>query len=834
MLNRKIFRFGKKSATDTKKEVPTERGASDAGGGDGHERKRGTRFAGSKTVSWLMGIALGGMLAATLLFGFLVILVYPKLPSIDELSKYQPTEPLRVYTADNALIGEFGTERRIPLTFDQIPDVMKNALLATEDARFYDHHGVDLVGLARAAVADVLHGGKAEGASTITMQLARNFFLSHHKTYLRKLYEILLAIKIESVLSKQKILEIYMNQIYLGERSYGFGAAAHAYFGKDLKDITVGEAATLAGLPKAPSAWNPLQNPVRAKIRQEYVLKRMLELRYISEAQYRDALQEKPYAAPDKNTPPVHAAYVAEMVRQMMVERYGEAAYERGFRVWTTVTVSDQTAAYAAVYRSVTDYDKRHGYRGPEAYIPAGSIVGGTATERLAAVTNALKDRPAVADLAAAVVISVTPSKVVVQTAERTIPVTGKGLRLVNVTAGYKRSHVGELRAGAIVRVACDANGFCSIGQVPDVEAALVSLNPQDGAIRALVGGFDGRRNKFNHVTQGWRQPGSSFKPYVYSASLEKGVAPSTIVDDVEFQALGSNGRAWHPKEEGALLGPISVREALTKSKNLVALRVLDFIGPEYAKNFIVDRFGLDSDKLVANLPMVLGAGAVTPLQMAVGYAAFANGGYRISPYLVNRIEDGNGAPVFKASPPQAGLGATQVISKANSFIMTSMLQSAAQHGTGSLTNTIGRTDLAGKTGTTNDYRDGWFAGFQHSLVAVSWMGFDKPQTLREYASRTAVPMWVDYMKQALLGVPGFTEPLPDDVVVVDGEFYEAGHVPGSGFVSHISDSQGDQAVSTADVSEAHGNPVQRSGNDNSVAPVDRDERQQILEHFTE
>ncbi|WP_081259467.1 penicillin-binding protein 1A [Burkholderia territorii] len=831
MLNRKIFRIGKKSTNDTKEAALTEE-SGDAGGEGGHERKRGTRFA--KAVSWVMGIALGGILAMMLLCIFGVILVYPKLPSIDELSKYRPTEPLRIYTADNALIGEFGMERRIPLTFDQIPDVMKNALLATEDARFYDHHGVDVVGLVRAVVADVLHGGKSEGASTITMQLARNFFLSHHKTLLRKLYEILLAIKIESVLNKQKILEIYMNQIYLGERSYGFGAAAHAYFGKDLKDISVGEAATLAGLPKAPSAWNPVQNPARAKIRQEYVLKRMLDLHYIGNAQYRSALQEKPYVPRDKSTSPVHAAYVAEMVRQMMVEKYGEAAYERGYRVWTTVTVSDQTAAYDAVHRGVTDYDARHGYRGPEAYIPAGSVVGGPATERLAAISNALKDRPAVAGLEAAVVVSAAPSRIVVQTADRTISVTGKGLRMIDRIAKYNHKRVGEIRAGAIVRVTCDANGFCSIGQIPDVEAALVSLNPQDGAIRALVGGFDSGFNKFNHVTQGWRQPGSSFKPYVYSASLEKGIAPATIVDDDEFQAIGSNGRAWRPKEEGALLGPITVREALTKSKNLVALRVLDFIGPEYAKDFIVDRFGLDSDKLVANLPMVLGAGAVTPLQMAVGYAVFANGGYRISPYLVNRIEDGNGAAVFKASPLQAGLDATPVISKANSFIMTSMLQSAAQHGTGSLTNIIGRTDLAGKTGTTNDYRDGWFAGFQHSLVAVSWMGFDKPQTLGEYASRTAVPIWVDYVKKVLLGVPGFSEPPPDDVVVVDGEFYEAGHVPGSDFVSHIGDSQANQTAPRADVGEARGNPAHRSGNDNSVAPVDRDERQQILDHFIE
>lgn len=781
----------------------------------------------------IAGLCVSFAMVVALLLCYVVIVLYPQLPPVNILTEFQPTEPLRVYTADNELIAQYGIERRIPLDLGQIPSVMQHAVLATEDARFYEHHGVDFIGLARATLADLTRGGKEQGASTITMQLARNFFLSSNKTYTRKIYEILLAIKIESVLTKQQILQLYMNQIYLGERSYGFGAAAKAYFGESLADVTPAQAALLAGLPKAPSAYNPVENPERARRRQILILGRMHELHYLDDVQYQAALHEAPYAGPPPSELPVHADYIGEMVRQAIVDQYGEAAYERGFRVWTTVLAADQRNAYAAVRSGVLDYNRRHPYSGPEGYVEAGSVSSGTpdTTAFAISVGSALKARPAISGLVAAVVVSASEHQVIVQTRDgQKIAVAGSGLDFVRSRIRSRSVLAAGLRPGAIVRIATDANGQTSIAELPSVEAALISLAPQDGAVLALVGGFSLTRNKFNHVTQSWRQPGSSFKPFMYSAALEKGLAPATIVNDAPFETVGASpgARTWRPREDGALLGPITLREGLARSKNLVAIRVLDAIGPDYVRQYVVDRFGFSPDRIVADLPMALGAGSVTPLQMATAYAVFANGGYRVRPYLIARICDANGKLLFKEHPLVAGQNAPRTISAANSFIMTNLLQSVAQHGTGSATNALHRTDIAGKTGSTNDYHDGWFAGFQHSLVTVTWMGFDEPRTLgpHEYGAHTALPIWMQYMQGALQSVPPFTEEMPADAVAIDGELFEAAHVPGNGFVPAIGVTQ-----TVAPPVPPDGVTAPVSGNPSALR-VSTAERDRILRYF--
>ncbi|PAK14208.1 penicillin-binding protein 1A [Burkholderia ubonensis] len=769
------------------------------------------------------GFGLAIAVAGALLLCYVVIVLYPQLPSVDMLTAFQPTVPLRVYTADDVLIARYGIERRIPLTLDRIPAVMQHAVLATEDARFYDHHGVDFVGLARAALADLTRGGREQGASTITMQLARNFFLSRDKTFMRKIDEILLAIRIESQLTKQQILQLYLNQIYLGERSYGFGAAAKTYFGIDLANVTAAQAALLAGLPKAPSAYDPIGHPERARSRQLLILGRMHDLHYLDDADYQAALSVPPYAGPPPRDEPVHADYVGEMVRRMMVDRYREAAYERGFQVWTTVRAAEQRSAYAAVQAGVADYDHRHAYAGPEGYAAAGP----------SGAADALRARPAVAGLVAAVVLSAGERRVVAQTRDgREVVIAGHGLDFARSRTRSRSLVAAGLRPGAIVRIATDAAGHASIDQLPSVEAALVSLDPRDGAVRALVGGFSLTQNKFNHVTQGWRQPGSSFKPFLYSAALEKGLAPATVVDDAPFELApaGRGARAWRPKEDGALLGPITLRVGLQKSKNLVAVRVLDAIGPDYVKQYVVARFGFSADRIVANLPMALGAGSVTPLQMAAAYAVFANGGFLVQPYLVDRIRDGGGELVFQARPTAAGRGAPRTISAANSFIMTSLLQSVAQHGTGAATNALHRTDVAGKTGSTNAYHDGWFAGFAPSRVAVAWMGFDAPRSLgpREYGAHTALPIWLRYMQDALQSVPVATPAPPADVATIDGELYETAHVPGNGFVPAI----GATPPDLADTAMPRGTSPPPAPAPASAAAISADERARILGYF--
>ncbi|CAN7331065.1 penicillin-binding protein 1A [Trinickia sp. LjRoot230] len=792
---------------------------------------------GARLALTFAGLAATLVVVGALIVGYALVVMGPQLPSLEVLTDYRPKVPLRVYTADHVLIGEFGEERRSLVRFADIPDVMKKAVLAIEDYRFYEHGGVDFLGILRAGTADILHGGASQGASTITMQVARNFFLSSEKTYTRKLYEMMLAYKIERALSKDQILELYMNQIYLGERAYGFAAAARVYFGKDLKDITLAQAAMLAGLPKAPSAYNPVVNPKRAKIRQEYILKRMLDLRYITQAQYDQAGKEEIHTKASGNEYSVHAEYVAEMVRQMMYAQYKDETYTRGLSVVTTIDSADQDAAYRSVRKGVMDYERRHGYRGPEGFVE----LPADRDERDEAIDDALADHPDDGELVAGVVTAASPKQLTVQFVDgSTANLSGDGLRFVASALSPRATQAQRIKPGSIVRLMPGAKGGWQVTQLPQVEGALVSLSPQDGGIRALVGGFDFNKNKFNHVTQAWRQPGSSFKPFIYSASLEKGLGPATIINDAPlyFPPSTPGGDAWEPKDDDQPDGPMPMRVALEKSKNLVSIRILSYIGTKYAQDYVTQRFGFDADKTPPYLPLALGAGLVTPLQSAGAYAVFANGGYRVNPYLIAEVDDAHGQAISKAQPIVAGRDAPRTISAANAYIMNSLLHSVATAGTGAGTNVLHRSDLSGKTGTTNEAKDGWFAGYQPTLVAVAWMGYDQPKSLgsREFGAQLALPIWIDYMGHALHGVPQVQMPMPDSVTAVNGELYYADMTPGNGFIASIGTDSGTALAGSTGASDALGSigPAGLSARAAPAAPPDvsSQERKQILNLF--
>nr|WP_174999022.1 penicillin-binding protein 1A [Burkholderia lata] len=757
------------------------------------------------------------VVAGGLVLGYALVVAWPNMPSLDALTDYRPKVPLRIYTSDHVLIGEFGEERRDVVHFKDVPDSLKKAILAIEDARFYDHGGVDLTGIVRAGFVALTNGHASQGASTITMQVARNFFLSSEKTYTRKIYEMLLAYRIERALTKDQILEVYMNQIYLGQRAYGFASAARVYFGKDLKDITLAEAAMLAGLPKAPSAYNPVVNPKRAKVRQEYILQRMLELNFISREQYDEAVAQPLVVKGPGRDFSVHAEYVAEMVRQMMYAQYREETYTRGFNVVTTIDSADQQVAYTALRKGIMDYERRHGYRGPEGFIelPAG------ADDREQAIDDALLEHPDNGELIAAVVTAASPRQITVAFIDGSnATIEGDNLRFASGALSANAQPNRRIRPGAIVRVVKNDTGKWSITQLPQVEGAFLSIVPQDGAIRSLVGGFDYNKNKFNHVTQAWRQPGSSFKPFIYSASLDKGLGPATVINDgpLYFSAAETGGQPWEPKNYGGgFEGPMSMRTALQRSRNLVSIRILNHIGTKYAQQYIT-RFGFDAERHPAYLPMALGAGQVTPLQMAGAYSVFANGGYRVNPYLIAEVTDPNGAIVVRAQPLVAEQNAPRAIDPRNAYVMNSLLQSVAQRGTGARTNVLKRTDLAGKTGTTNDSHDAWFAGYQHTLAAIAWIGYDNPRSLgdRETGGGLSLPVWIDYMGAALKGVPEFKPTVPDGVESLGGELYFTDFAPGHGFVSTVGVPQAPAAQNV----------------DTTVPHVDEQEKQDIMNLF--
>ena len=787
---------------------------------------RGRSF-GSRVMLWFAGLIATLAIVGALIVGYALVVMAPQLPSLDALTNYQPKVPLRVFTADHVLIGEFGEERRSLVRFQDIPDVMKKAVLAIEDYRFYEHGGVDFVGILRAGVADLMHGGARQGASTITMQVARNFFLSSEKTYTRKIYEMLLAYRIERALTKDQILEVYMNQIYLGQRAYGFASAARVYFGKDLKDITLAEAAMLAGLPKAPSAYNPVVNPKRAKVRQEYILKRMLEVGYITQPQYDAAVKEEIHVRTPGNQYAVHGEYVAEMVRQMMYQQYKDETYTRGLTVTTTINSSDQEAAYQAVRRGILDYERRHGYRGPEASIK----LPAAGDDRDEAIDDALADHPDNGDLQSAVVLSASPNAVEVQfVGGATTTIGPAGLRFVAGALSPRANDTLRIKPGSVVRVLKDGKTGWQVVQLPQVEGALVAIAPQDGAIRSLVGGFDFNKSKFNHVTQAWRQPGSSFKPFIYSASLDKGMGPATMINDAPlyFPPSVPGGTAWEPKDDDQPDGPMTMRTGLQRSKNLVSIRILASIGTQYAQQYVTQRFGFDPAKTPPYLPMALGAGLVTPLQLATGYAVFANGGYKVDPYLIAEVDDARGQALQKSQPVLAGSTAPRTIEGRNAYVMNSLLHSVATAGTGAGTNVLGRSDLQGKTGTTNDAKDGWFAGYQQSLVAVAWMGFDQPKSLgsREFGAQLALPIWVNYMRTALNGVPEQQMPMPDGLTSIDGELYYADRTPGNGFVANVDINPAENAISANDALGSAG----AAGL--APPPVTPQEKQQIMDMF--
>ncbi len=758
-------------------------------------------------------IAVSGLFAAGVLMLALVALVLtPTLPSVSGLRKEQLKVPMRVYTAGGTLIAEFGAEKRIPVTFTQIPPLLIHAILSAEDESFYYHEGIDFEGIVRAAWADLRSGHRGQGASTITMQVARNYFLSPKKTYTRKLKEMLLALKIEREYTKDEILDLYVNKIYLGNHAYGFAAAAQVYFGKTLSQITLPEAAMLAGLPQAPSRDNPFNSHGDARARRAYVLGRMLKLGFINRATYDTAVASPLPSAPSSKGYSVQAPYVAEMVRQYMYQHYAAKSYAKGYNVYTTIRAKDQEAANRALQKGLLAYDRRHGYRGPAGHAPIG------ADPSTGQLDQILKDYPIVGPLMPAIVTRVDDQAAAVYTQNgKNITLDWTGLswakRYISVnTQGPPPQHAGDVvRVGDIIYVQPLHSGAWRIAEVPSVSGALVSLDPNDGAILALTGGFDFYQSSFNRVTQAERQPGSSFKPFVYCAALDKGFTAASVVSGAPIVVPDANqGATWRPENyERNFVGPTRLRKALALSLNLVSIRLLRAITPGYAVQYLA-RFGFDPATLPDSLSLVLGSASVTPLQMVTAYAVFANSGYRVKPHFILRIEDedhhvleqanppvvcdahdhtnaardgGGGAPPACPTPqPPTPLArstvpgtlsdaagpattaptqwAQRVISADDAFVMTSMMHSVITSGTGQGALALGRKDLAGKTGTTNDQRDAWFSGFNPHVVTTAWVGFDQPAPLGrgEVGARAALPIWVDYMRTALAGYP--QEPL--------------------------------------------------------------------------
>ena len=730
---------------------------------------------------WVGGLFLAGLLSLFTIVGVALAVAYPNLPDISDLSDYRPKLPLRVFSADGLLMGEFGEERRNLTPIREIPKVMVNAVLAIEDARFYSHGGVDYKGLLRAALAN-LGRVKSQGASTITMQVARNVYLSSEKTFTRKLYEVLLTFKLEHLLSKDQILEIYMNQIFLGNRAYGFAAASEAYFGKPMKDLTIAEAAMLAGLPKAPSAYNPIINPSRARTRQQYIIDRMQENGFITAAEAEVARKQELHVRTGGDNTKVHAEYIAETVRQMVYAQYGDETYTRGLNVFTTVKADEQDAAYRALRKGIMDYERRQIYRGPEEFIE----LPADPKEAEDAIDDALAEHPDNGDVLAAVVLEANPKKIVaVRQNGDQIEILGEGLRPAQSGLSDKAAPKIKIRRGAVIRIAKTPKNAWEITQLPEVEGAFVAIDPRDGAIHALVGGFDFSKNKFNHVTQAWRQPGSSFKPFIYSAALEKGFTPSTVVNDspLFFDAGVTGGQPWEPKNyDGKFEGLMPLHTALAKSKNMVSIRILQAVGAQNAQDWIT-RFGFDAEKHPPYLTMALGAGSVTPMQMATAYSVFANGGYRINPWLVTRITDQKGKTLVESQPPLPSEAARAIDSR-NAFIMSRLLQEVARSGTAAKAQRdLKRVDLYGKTGTTNDSIDTWFAGYQPTLTAIVWMGYDNPRSLgdRETGGGLSLPVWISFMETALKGVPVKEPAAPQGVVNVGGEWYFEEYARGAG-----------------------------------------------------
>lgn len=739
-----------------------------------------------KTSVFFVGLGL----CAALLGSLALALAWPNLPDLSAMIDYRPRVPLRIYTADKVLIGEFGEERRNVLRFDEIPDVMKSAILAAEDDRFYQHGGIDWMGVGRAALANMTHMSKTQGASTITMQVARNFYLSSEKTYTRKFYELLLTFKIEATLSKNQILDLYMNQIYLGHRAYGFAAASRTYLGKPLGEITTAEAAMLAGIPKAPSRFNPIANFERAKTRQAYVLGRMRSLGYITEQEYQDALAQEIVVKSALGTPAggyaIHGEYAAELARQLLYGVYQDNVYSRGFNIYTTIKSADQEAAYLAVRNGILDYTRRAPYTGPQGQVDLPADIENDHAQ-LDAILDDLQDKyPDTGDLLTGVVLDASPNQIrVARTAQQVIDVNDK--RALKIVArGLVKNAKADVRIqrGSVVYLFRN-DDYWEVINMPAVQAAFVSVRPQDGAIQAMVGGFHFSDGKFNRVTQAWRQPGSAFKPFIYASSLERGLTPATQISDEPFvlTAAQTGSKPWTPKNYGRRYEPmLTMRQGLYKSRNMVSIRIMQAVGPKYVQDYVA-RFGFDKARQPAVLPLALGAGSVTPLQMAGAYSVFANGGYRTEPYLIDYVTDSTNKVIMRAKPIVAGDAAARAIDARTAYVMNDLLRGVATSGTGARSSrTLKRTDIGGKTGTTNDSHDAWFAGYTPDLVGIAWMGFDKPRSLGsgETGGGASMPIWINYMRTALKDKPIVPPgPMPSGLSRINGDFYFDEFPPG-------------------------------------------------------
>ena len=732
----------------------------------------------------LFGLLVGMGIAGICVLGIAFAMAYPKLPEIDSYATYRPKLPLRVFSQDKVLLASFGEEKREFIPIQKIPQVMIHAVLAAEDANFFEHSGVDFKGMARAVYAN-FGRAKSQGGSTISMQVARNMYLSAEKTYIRKIYEILLTYKLEYSLTKAQILEVYMNHIYLGQRAYGFGAASRTYFGKPLADLSIAQAAMLAGLPKAPSAYNPVRNPKRARARQLYIIGRMEANGFITKAQAQQAKAEPVPVRQSKAATDAHADFVAEMVRTAVTEQYGEEAYTRGLDVYTTINAKEQEAAYAALRKGLMVYENRHAYRGPEKTI----ALPNDAQAQSNAIDELLDATDDQGDLVAAVVTKVSPDKVVaVAQNGKVLTIEGRGLAGVKTALTDRVPQAQRIRRGSLIRVTPSGKTDWTITQTPEVEGAIISMDPRSGQVRALVGGFDFGKNQFNHATQAWRQPGSSFKPFIYSAAFEQGLMPSTIVNDapIFFTAEETGGQPWEPRNyDGKFEGPMSARRGLARSKNMISIRVLKLLTPQTAQEWAL-RFGFDRDKVPPYYTMALGAGTVTPMQMVTAYSVFANGGYRVIPNLIERIQDQRGRKIYEAAPTPL-VERNRIISARNAFMMSNMLKEITRSGTAQrASRELDRHDLFGKTGTTNDSQDAWFVGYQPTRVAAVWVGYDTPRNLgnHETGSGLALPIWIDYMAPTLAAVPEASLVPPPGVVEVGDEWYFQEFTPGKGIAS--------------------------------------------------
>ncbi|WNL46919.1 penicillin-binding protein 1A [Dyella sp. BiH032] len=785
-----------------------------------------------RLLRWVLILAFTGLLLAVAAVGVAYWLVSPRLPSVAALKDYHMQVPLRVLSADGKLIASFGETRRIPVSINDVPDRLKHAVLSAEDGDFYRHPGVDWHGIARAGWHVVVSGGdKGPGGSTITQQVARNFFLSPEKLYSRKLMEIFIALRMENELTKDQILELYLNKMFLGHRSYGVAAAASYYYGKTLDQLTNAECALIASTFQLPSVVNPLNNPKRAIARRNWVLGQMLQNRYITQAEYEQAVHEPNNAYPHEPPIEVDAPYLAEMVRLQALDRLGNDALTEGYVIKTTVQSTRQQAAVDALRAGLVDYDRRHGWRGPEDHQELADHAGGDDFDRI------LSSYIDVGGMRPGLVTDVAGSEATVYLSSR------EQVKLGMDAVAWAKPYVNETRVGAapknvasvlkrgdVIRVARNAKGEWELAQIPKVQGALASVNPEDGSLQALVGGFNFLRSKFNRAVMAARQPGSSFKPYIYSAAFERGFTPASIVNDAPL-ALPDPSRPdglWTPSnDDDKFDGPIRLREALVKSKNLVSVRLLDAIGVRYARDYIT-RFGFSADALPPNLSMALGTASVSPMGMARGYSVFANGGYLVTPYFISEIDDRDGKPVYVANParacrtcqerlldtrppgpppaaaiapansvanagaPAGGASASavgdavlpadahgegahapvlapQVIDVRNDFLVTSLMKDVVKRGTGAAAMALGRDDLAGKTGSTNDHRDAWFVGFNGDLSTAVWVGFDDFSSLGrgEFGAKAALPIWMDYMGAALKDLPSTTLPMPPGITTV-------------------------------------------------------------------